>query len=257
MFVDDTDLEHLDLNKSESIVESHAALQESIINWGHLLLATGRALKPAKCFYHMITFSCKPVGDWKYDSNESFPDLSIVVPLADRSLAPIDHPSVSTPNKTLGQMTCPTGDSTGAIMLMKEKVQKWIDKAKGGKLHTRNVRFLLDKQFWLGVSLGISSIAAPYAELEQCMMSTYYDLLPICSIRRSVNRELRRMDHRFYGCSFPHLGVECFIAQLNKLLTNYRCNSGLGIHLQTSMELMIVEGEVLTQILSKPFQRYS
>jgi hypothetical protein len=63
LFVDDTDLEHLDLNKSESIMESHTALQESIINWGCLLLATGEALKPAKCFYHMISFSWKPDGD--------------------------------------------------------------------------------------------------------------------------------------------------------------------------------------------------
>jgi hypothetical protein len=118
----------------------------------------------------------------------------------------------------------------------------------------RNVWFLLDKQFWLGVSFGISSIAAPYAELDQCMMHTYNDLLPICGIRWYVNRELRQMDHRFYGCGFAHPGVECFIAQLSKLLTNYGCISGLGIHLQTSMELMIVEGGVLTQILSQPFQ---
>jgi hypothetical protein len=257
LFVYDINLEHLDLNKSESIVESHAALQESIINWGHLVLATGEALKPAKCFCHMISFSWKPDGDWKYDTNESSPDLSIVVPLVDGTLAPIEHLPVSTPIKTLGQMTCPTGSSTGAIMQMKEKAQKWIDKAKGGKLHKRNAWFLLDKQFWPRVLFGISSITVPYVELNQCMMHTYYNLLPICSIRRFVQRDLRQMDCGFYGCGFPHLGVECLIAQLNKLLTNYGCNSGLRIHLQTSMELMIVEGGVLTQILSQPFQRYS
>jgi hypothetical protein len=48
LFVDDTNLEHLDLNKRESIRESHKALQDSILNWGRLLLATGGALKPAK-----------------------------------------------------------------------------------------------------------------------------------------------------------------------------------------------------------------
>jgi hypothetical protein len=102
LFVDDTNLEHLDLNKSESIVESHAALQESIINWGHLLLATRGASKQAKCLYNMISFSWKPDGDWKYDSNESSPDLSIVVPLANgTTLAPIEHLPVSTPTKTL------------------------------------------------------------------------------------------------------------------------------------------------------------
>ncbi len=57
LFVDDTDVEHLDLNKTESTANSHSALQKSIINWGNLLLATGSALKPAKCFYHIISFA--------------------------------------------------------------------------------------------------------------------------------------------------------------------------------------------------------
>jgi hypothetical protein len=48
IFVDDTNVEHLNMNKSESIEEAHGALQESITNWGRLLIATGGALKPAK-----------------------------------------------------------------------------------------------------------------------------------------------------------------------------------------------------------------
>jgi hypothetical protein len=72
----------------------------------------------------MIYFSWKPDGDWKYDSNESLPDLSIVVPMVDRTLAPIEHLPVSALTKTLEQMTCPTGSCTGAFMQMKEKAQK-------------------------------------------------------------------------------------------------------------------------------------
>jgi hypothetical protein len=69
-------------------------------------------------------------------------------------------------------------------------------------------------------------------------------------------RELRQMDRGFYGCGFPH-GVECLIAQLNKLLINYGCNSGLRLHMQTSMELMIIESGVSNQLMSLPYQRYS
>ncbi len=36
LFVDDTNVEHLNLNKSETREEAHRALQESIINWGLL-----------------------------------------------------------------------------------------------------------------------------------------------------------------------------------------------------------------------------
>jgi hypothetical protein len=197
------------------------------------------ALKPAKCFYYMISFSWKPDGSWIYDVNDKVPESAILIPLADGSYAPIDHLPVTTPTKKNGQMTCPTGSSEGAILQMKEKAQKWIDKAKGGRLHRHDFWFLIDKHFWPGVSRGISSITATFEELEECMMKTYYDFLSVSGIRRSVNRELRQMDRGFYGCGLPHPGVECFIAQLNKLLTNYGCASDLAMYLQTSMEVMI------------------
>jgi hypothetical protein len=89
------------------------------------------------------------------------------------------------------------------------------------------------------------------------MMRKYYDLLSISGIRRSVRRELRQMDRGFYGCGFPHPGMECLIGQITKLLTNYGCNSGLGRHLQTSMELLVIEAGVSTQVLSRDYARYS
>jgi hypothetical protein len=89
------------------------------------------------------------------------------------------------------------------------------------------------------------------------MQQKYYDLLLISGIRRSVRRELRQMDRGLYGCGFPHLGVECFVGQICKLLTNYGCDSGLGHHLQTLMELLVIEAGVSTQILSTDYTRYS
>jgi hypothetical protein len=63
------------------------------------------------------------------------------------------------------------------------------------------------------------------------------------------------MDSGFYGKGFPHPGVECTIAQMNKLLTNYGSSSGLGIHMQMLMELLITEAGILLQPLSNPFSR--
>ncbi len=88
-------------------------------------------------------------------------------------------------------------------------------------------------------------------------MKTYYDFLSVSGIRWSVKRELRQKDRGFYGCGLPHPGVEFFIAQLNNLLMNYGCISGLCMYLQTSMKIMIVEGGVSTQTLSQSLQRYS
>ena len=87
-------------------------------------------------------------------------------------------------------------------------------------------------------------------------MKFYYDLLPICGIRQSLRRELRQLERGFYGVGLPHPGVECFIGQLDKLLTHYGSSSGLGVHMQVSMEVFIIEGGVSMQLLFEPFSRY-
>jgi hypothetical protein len=65
------------------------------------------------------------------------------------------------------------------------------------------------------------------------------------------------MDRGFYGIGFPHPGVECLAAQINKLLTYYGSSLGFGIHMQALMELLVTKGGVSTQILAEPFTQYS
>jgi hypothetical protein len=180
-----------------------------------------------------------------------------MVPLEDGTLAAIEHLPVTTPTKTLGQMTCLTGSSDGAITQMKEKVQGWIAKAQSSKLHKCNLWFLLDKQFWPWVSFEISSICAPFAVLEECLMQTYFDMLSFCGIRKLVSKDIWHIGRGFYGVGPPHRGVECFVTQINKLLMHYGSSSGLRIHMKVSMELMVIKGGVSTQILSQPFLRFS
>ena len=253
--MDDTDLEHFDVNKIETAMEAYERMQSSILNWGRILVATGGSLKPSKCFYHLISFSWRPDGSWIYEQNEDKPEFDIMVPLPDGTYSPIEHLAITKPTKTLGSMTCPTRCNEGAIAQMVEKAQGWVDKARSGKLHKRNLWFLLDKQFWPKVSFGISSIAAPFEVLEECLMKTYFGMLSLSGVRQSVSKSLRQMDRGFYGVGFPHPGVECSIAQINKLLTNDGSSSGLGIHLQMSMELLITEAGISLQPLATPFNR--
>ncbi len=87
-------------------------------------------------------------------------------------------------------------------------------------------------------------------------MRSYYSMLSLCGIQCSVHKDFWQFDRGFYGVGFPHSGVECFAAQINKLLIHYGCSSGLGIHMQVSMEIFIIDGRVLTQILAAPFKKY-
>jgi hypothetical protein len=66
LFVDNTDLMHFRMDQNEDKIEALYNLQESIKNWGKLLIASGEALQPIKCFYYLISFQWKPDGSWVY-----------------------------------------------------------------------------------------------------------------------------------------------------------------------------------------------
>ncbi len=70
LYINNTNLLHINLTKHESIDEVHLAIQESVNSWGNLLIATGGALQPAKCFFSIILFEWKN-GNWSYESNAS------------------------------------------------------------------------------------------------------------------------------------------------------------------------------------------
>ena len=56
LYVDGTNLLHLNMNGDETIFKTHATLQRTIVIWGQLLITTGGTLRPEKCFFHLIDF---------------------------------------------------------------------------------------------------------------------------------------------------------------------------------------------------------
>jgi hypothetical protein len=241
LFVDDTDVIHFRMDADESALEAHQQLQDSVLSWGNLLIATGGSLKPSKCFYHLISFQWKRNGQWMYASNEEEECLQIVIPQTDNTVTPITHLGVNAASKTLGSMTCPSGDTSAAILRLQEKAQGWIDKAKNAKLSRRNLWFLLDHQFLPKVGFGCGTITANFATMSTALHNQYYQLLPLGGLRRSVRTEVRYLGKWFFGSGCPHMGVECLVGQLEKLLTHYGCQTVVGKLLQSSMEMFIIE----------------
>jgi len=241
IYVDDTDLVHFCMDEDQGKEESFYFLQEANTNWGKLLLASGGVLKPIKCFYHLISFEWKADISWVYENNKESDEFQAVVPLADGSVGEIQHLGIDMPIKPLGSMTCPSGCSEGSIAYMQTKGRAWKDMIKTGNLSRRNVWFMLDKQFWPRISYGLCAVTPLYRELRECLMKIYYEIHPRGGIRRMARRGTRQLAARFYGVGCPHPAIECLIAQLNKFIMHYGSRSGLGLNIQTLLELLIIE----------------
>jgi hypothetical protein len=126
LYVDDTDLLHIDLTKDESGYEVHGTIQTSVNSWGNLLIATGRVLQPNKCFYSIISFKWEN-GLWKYVNNSIREEFGITVPLQGSKAAAIGHKCIKHGEKTLGAMTSLDGNSAARITMIQEKAQQWIN----------------------------------------------------------------------------------------------------------------------------------
>jgi hypothetical protein len=81
-------------------------------------------------------------------------------------------------------------------------------------------------------------------------MKTYYRIHPQGGVRQMARRGIRQLDRGFYGIGCPHPAVECLLAQLNKLMMHYGCQTCLGLELQTSMELLVIK----IGLSAQPFQ---
>jgi hypothetical protein len=134
LYVDDTDLLHINLSKNETVNKVHRAIQDSVHSWGNLLIATRGVLQPTKCFYLIILFEWKN-GEWRYANNMLRGDFGVNVALPKGKEAPIAHRQVDHAEKTLGAMTSPDGNSGASIQLMQEKAQAWINAVRNGHLH--------------------------------------------------------------------------------------------------------------------------
>ncbi len=256
LVVNDTYLKHLNTTKTETTTEALAALQGAVMNWGRLLITPGGALKPAKCFYHLISFQWMADGTWRYDANHENPDFQIHVLLRNGELAPIEHLSVDSPTKTLGSMTCPSGCSNRAFAQMTEKAQGWVAQAIGKNLNCRHIWFLLERQLSPMVFFGIGCNTALFDSLAECLQRQWWEILPRGGVWRTAPCLLRQMESGFYGIGLPHPGVECFVAQMEKLLIHYGSKSGIGIYMQMSMEMFVTELGVSLQPFTASYLQY-
>jgi hypothetical protein len=86
-------------------------------------------------------------------------------------------------------------------------------------------------------------------------MKTYYGIHPQGGIRRLARRGTRQLDVGFYGIGCPHPAVECLSWQLNKLIMHYGSKSCLGINLQASLEILIIEMGTTLQPLAEDYNQ--
>ena len=257
LFVDDTDIIHMRMDLDESAEDAHLAMQQSIDSWGALLMATGGAFKPEKCFAYLVSYGWRPNGDWFHEANEGLPEFGFSVPLPGDGRASIDHMSMQTAKETLGVLSCPSGAATPALQSLRAKASDWVARAQEGRPSRQDIWFLLECQLRPGLRYALECNLASWRQLSDCLDKQWWQTLPLGGVVRAAPAAVRQMGPGFYGVGCPHLGIECLEAQLGKLLTHFGCSSSTSLRMQASLELMVLEMGVSAQPLQQSYSEYS
>jgi hypothetical protein len=180
-------------------------------------------------------------GGWQYVAHHEDETAVITVPMPDGTTAPIKHRAVDNEQKTLGVVTCLSGNSMGILQQMREKTQKLLDSLTPGRLHRQMMWFSVGCQLRPLVKYGLCCSMATLPELETVLLPFHRKMLPLFGVVCKANCGIWQLDRGFYGAGFSHPGIKATVEQSNKLLMHYVCHTALGSELQMLLELLVAD----------------
>jgi hypothetical protein len=133
-------------------------------------------------------------GGWQYVAHHEDETAVITVPMPDSTMALFKHRAVDNAQKTLGVVTCPSGNSMGSLQQMREKTQKWLDSQTAGHLHRRMMWFSVGCQLWPLVKYGLCCSMATLPELETDLLPFYGKMLPLSGVVCKANPGIQQLD---------------------------------------------------------------
>ncbi len=229
LFVDDTDL---DTWRDRLLDPGNlwCQTQVDLHQWSCLLSATGRALKPEKCFWYLLDYTCKDVK-WSYA--EMAPrKWSITNP--DGSRSAIKQKDVTVSKKTLGIHDSLAGGNGGHLKHIQEKASMWTSRMTNGHLPHHMAWVAYMHQLWPGLQYGLGTMTNDIKEAENVLQESHYKMLNILGVACTVTKGLRKLHTTFNGLGLFSIPTEQLICQINMLLQHYHMPTNLSWKLDAS-----------------------
>jgi hypothetical protein len=251
MFVDD-----LDLYTWREVIQDPLDLilqaQKEMSQWSLLLNATGGALKPEKCFWYLLDYTCNE-GEWSYAVHS---DFNLFVNNPDRSKSSIKQEGVQTSKKTLGIYDSPAGGNQGHLEYIHGKLMTWITRMRNGHLPSHMAWIAYKLQLWPGLCYGLGTMTNDLGVTETIFDKADYETMPILGVARTVKRELRMLHTTFGGFGLFHLPTEQLICRINMLLQHYHKSTALSKKLDASFRYLQLQLGTPQNPLTLPFEKW-
>jgi hypothetical protein len=169
-----------------------------------LLNATGGALKPGKCWWYLIDYTCKD-REWTY-ADIVPQELYITNPDSTKSLIKQEEATVS--KKTLGIHNSPAGGNGGHLDYIKMKATTWVNRMTNGLLPSHMAWVAYKHQLWPGLRYGLGTMNNNIEQASTLLDDVDYRTLNVLRILRNVIKGLCKIHTTFGGFGLFDLATE-------------------------------------------------
>ena len=144
MYVDDVNVLAEHPGMDGDAMETAAAGQQSITQWGETLMETGGNLKALKSHWGLhYQHYCKTREEWVYldldNDRDALRDVTIVIPQLDRTTDSIHCLGTNEPIVNLEVHICVNSSSHAHLSSIKEHITAWTATIREGTLATRAI----------------------------------------------------------------------------------------------------------------------
>ena len=254
LYVDDSDLLHMfkEVMSDDEFLEK---VQRATDDWGGIVKATGGSLKPAKCFWYLMSYKFNKNGTVRLKGLSELPQTELTIPQENGSKVAIQLKSVSVSEKKLGVYTCPDGDFSDQLAYISKSGMEHASRLQAGSLHRRDARLSVDLALMPKMLYGGVSISTSLTEMERTFMKVYFQLLPSMGVNRNINQRLRMLPQMFQGLGLLNPNIEILGAKIIELLSNWDSHTIMGQLLNQAYQVIQMEVGLGGNIFDRSFTK--
>jgi hypothetical protein len=211
--------------------ELWAQTQIEIKQWSCLLNATGGALKPEKCWWYLLDYTCVD-GKWTY-ADMAPRELLIRNPVGTKSS--IKQEDVSVSKKTLGIYNAPAGGNEGHLNHIKSKATTWVNRMTNGHLPSHIAWVGYRHQLWPGLRYRLGTMTNDIEPAAKLLDDVNYKILNVLRILHNVTKGLKKIHTTFGGFGLFDLAMEQLFSRVNMFFQHYNVSTNLSKKLDASL----------------------
>jgi hypothetical protein len=211
--------------------ELWAKMQIEIKQWSCLLNATGGALKPEKCWWYLLDYTCVN-GKWTY---ADIVPRELLIANPDGTMSAIKQDEVTVSKKTLGIYDAPAGGNEDHLDHINSKTTTWINRMTIGHLPSHIAWAAYRHQLWPGLRYGLGTMTNDIKPATRLLDSANYKTLSVLGIIHTVTKGLQKIHTTFGSFGLFDRSMEQLISRANMFFQHYHVSTNLSKKLDASL----------------------